>query len=61
MLKDGAIVAVAGRDQYHQRSPGAVDEVVDLAGQPATGTTNTVVRRLEAEILVIRPSPLCGE
>jgi hypothetical protein len=54
------IVGLAGRDQHDQRSSDAVDEVVNLAGQSTAGTTNTVVRRLDAGIVVIRPSPLCG-
>jgi hypothetical protein len=39
---------------------GAVDDLVDLAGQPTAGATDSVVRRLDGQILVIRPSPLCG-
>src|SRR5262245_15003473 len=59
MLEDRGVVGVSGRHQDHQRSAGAVDELVDLAGQPAAGATHAVVRRLDAGILVIRPSPLC--
>ena len=50
MLKDRGIIGLPGRDQDHQRSPNAVDQVVDLAGQPAAGPANTVVRRLDAQI-----------
>ena len=50
----------AGTDEDDQRSPPAVDELMDLGAQPATGTANAVVRRLGPEIRVIRPSPLCG-
>jgi hypothetical protein len=46
--------------QHHQRSSAAVDEVMDLAGQAAAGAANAVVRRLDRQIRVIRPSPLCG-
>jgi hypothetical protein len=60
VLKEWGVVGLTGRDQHHQRSPQTVDEVMDLAGQTATGTANAVVRRLDAEILVIRPSTLCG-
>ena len=60
VFKDRGIVGLLGRDQHHQWSPEAVDKVVDLAGQPTARTANAVVRRLDAEILVIRPSPLCG-
>ena len=60
MLEHRGVVGLAGADQHHQRSSRAVDEVVDLAGQPAAGTANAVVRRLDAQIRVIRPSPLCG-
>ena len=48
MLEERGVVGLTGRDQHHQRSPGAVDEMVDLAGQPAPGTANAVVRRLDA-------------
>jgi hypothetical protein len=60
MLEHRAVVGVTGPDEHHQRSPASVDEVVNLAGQPATGTANTVIRRLVEQIRVIRPSPLCG-
>ena len=60
MLGDRAVAGLAGADEDHQRQASAVDELVDLGAQPATGTTNAVVRRLGSEILVIRPSPLCG-
>jgi hypothetical protein len=53
-------VGLASGYQHHQRAPGAIDKVVDLAGQPAARAANTVVRRLDAGILVIRPTPLCG-
>jgi hypothetical protein len=51
---------LTGGDQHHQRAPGTVDQMVDLAGQPAAGAAYAVVRRLDARIRVIRPSPLCG-
>jgi hypothetical protein len=35
MLKDGTVMGLARRNQDHQWPSGAVDEVVDLAGQPA--------------------------
>ena len=60
ILEDRRVVGLARRDQHHQGAAGAVDEVVDLAGQPAAGTANSVVKRLDGQILVIRPSPLCG-
>jgi len=60
MLKDWGVVGLAGRHQHHQWSSEAIDEVPDLAGQPAAGPANTVVRRLDARILVVRPSPPCG-
>ena len=60
MLKDWGVVGLAGRHQHHQWSSEAIDEVVDLAGQPAAGAANAVVRRLDARILVIRASPPCG-
>ena len=60
VLEDGGVVGLAGRDQYHQGTSDAVDEVVNLAGQSAAGPTNAVVRRLDAGMVVVRPSPLCG-
>jgi hypothetical protein len=60
MLEHGAIVGLAGADEHHQRPSAPVDEVMNLAGQAATGTADAVVRRLDVQIRVIRPSPLCG-
>lgn len=60
MLEDWAVVGLTGGDQHHQGTARAVDEMVDLAGQSATRAANAVVRRLDVQILVIRPSPLCG-
>ena len=60
MLEHRAVVCLAGADQDDQRPAGSIDEVMDLAGLPAAGAANAVVRRLDARILVIRPSPLCG-
>ncbi len=60
MLELGAVMGLSGRDQDYQWAPGAVDEVVDFAGPSAARAANAVVRRLDAQILVIRPSPLCG-
>lgn len=60
MLEDRIVTGLTGSHEDHQRPPGTVDELVDLGAQPATGTANAVVRRLGAEIPVIRPSPLCG-
>jgi hypothetical protein len=60
VLEDRGVIGLTGRDQHHQRSSDAVHEVVDLAGQPAAGAANAVVRRLDAGIVVIRPSPPCG-
>lgn len=58
MLEDGCVIGLAGGDQHDQGSAGTVDEVMDLGGQPASGAANAVVRRLDARIRVIRPSPL---
>ncbi len=60
MLEYRVVTRLASTDQDHQRQTGAVDEVVDLGAQTAAGTSNAVVRRLDEEIVVIRPSPLCG-
>jgi hypothetical protein len=59
MLEHRAIMGLSGADEYHQRPAAAIYEVMDLAGQPATGTANTVVRRFDEQTRVIRPSPLC--
>lgn len=59
MLKHRAIVGLPSPDEHHQRPSVAVDKVMNLAGQPAAGTPNAMVRRLDQQILVIRPSPLC--
>ena len=58
MLEDWGVVGLAGRDQHYQRPSDTVDEVVNLAGQSAAGAADAVVRRLDAGIVVIRPSPL---
>lgn len=59
MLKYRAVVGLPSPDEHHQRPSVAVNEVMNLAGQPAAGTPNAMVRRLDQQILVIRPSPLC--
>lgn len=59
MLEDRTVVRLASADKHHQRPSGAVDEMMDLAGQPTARAANAVVRRLDSQILVIRPSPLC--
>ena len=59
MLEDGIVAGLAGADEDDQGQSSTVDELVDLGAQPAAGAANAVVRRLDAEILVIRPSPLC--
>lgn len=61
MLEHRVVTGLAGADEDHQGQTGAVDELVDLGAQTAAGTANAVVRRLDAGIVVIRPSPLCGE
>lgn len=59
MLEDWPVVGLTSADKYHQRTALTVDKVMDLAGQPAARAANAVVRRLDAKIRVIRPSPLC--
>ena len=44
--------------QRDQREPVAVDELVDLRRQAASGAADRVIRRLDARIRVIRSSPL---
>ena len=60
VFEDRRIVGLAGGNQHDQRSARPVHQVVNLGGQPAAGAANAVVRRLDARIGVIRPSPLCG-
>ena len=59
MLKHRAVMRLAGTDEHHKWPSVPVDEVVNLAGETAAGAANAVVRRLDAQIRVIRPSPLC--
>jgi hypothetical protein len=59
MLEHRTVMFLASTDEHHQGSSAAVDEVMSLAGQPAAGAANAVVRRLARQIRVIRPSPLC--
>ena len=61
VLEDRRVVGLTRRDQHHKRASPPVDEVMDLAGQPAAGAADAVIRRLDARIGVIRPIPLCGE
>ncbi|OBG37013.1 hypothetical protein A5672_18675 [Mycobacterium alsense] len=60
MLEHRIVSGLAGADEDHQGQPLAIDELVNLGAQPTAGTANAVVRRLDDQILVIRPSPLCG-
>ncbi|MGY4646372.1 hypothetical protein ACVWWN_000168 [Mycobacterium sp. URHB0021] len=57
MLQHGAVVGLAGAHEHYQRSSSSVDEVMNLAGQPAAGAANAMVRRRAGQIRVIRPSP----
>jgi len=60
MLEDRSVVGLPGGDQHDQGPSRTIDEMVNLAGQTAAGAAYRVVRRLDAWIRVIRPSPLCG-
>lgn len=60
MLEHRAVTSLAGADEGHQRPPGTVDKLMDFGAQPTARAANAVVRRLDAGIVVIRPSPLCG-
>lgn len=53
------ITSLPGPDEHHQWQSVAVDELVDLAAQTAARPANSMIRRLGAEILVIRQVPLC--
>ena len=46
-------------DQHNHGPPMAVDGVMDLGGPATAGATDRVVRRLDPQIRVVRPSP-CG-
>ncbi len=61
MLQHRVVTGLAGADQDHHGQPLAIDELVNLGAQPSAGAANAVVRRLDDQILVIRPSPLGGE
>jgi hypothetical protein len=50
---------LAGTDEHHQWPSVPVDEMVNLAGETTARAANAVVRRLDGQIRVIRPSPLC--
>ena len=56
----GSIASLAGTDQHDQGQAGAVDELVDLGAQTASGTADSMVRGLCEQILVIRQIPLCA-
>jgi hypothetical protein len=59
MLEHRSVMGLARAYEHHQRSSAAVDKVMDLAGQSTAGAANAVVRRLDRQIRVIRPSPPC--
>ena len=52
------VPGLPGRDQRHQRKPVPVDELMDLRRQATSGPADTVIRRLDPQILVTRSSPL---
>jgi hypothetical protein len=51
------IPSLACPDEDHHRQSVALDEVMDLGAQPTSGPSDAVIRRLDARIGVIRPSP----
>lgn len=53
------VAGLAGSDEYDQRTAVSVNELVDLRGQAAAGTTHGVIGRLDAQILVVRSCPVC--
>ena len=56
------VVDVPAGEHPRQGSPFPVRDEVDLAGQPAAGAADRMIRRLGPKILVIRWSPLwCGQ
>src|SRR5690606_12502970 len=52
---------LSGREDEREGASFAVADQVILRRQPAAGAADRVIRRLRAELLVIRPSPLCPE
>lgn len=48
-----------GRQHERQRPGSPIADQVVLGRQPTAGAADRVVRRLGAELLVVRPSPLC--
>jgi hypothetical protein len=54
-----AVTALPGAQQHHQRTAPAIAGVVDLGGQPAPGSADGVVNRLNVENLVIPQRPPC--
>lgn len=57
--KDRRVIGLARAEEHDQWSTLTVNEVMDLRAQPAAGAANTVIRRLDRQIRVIRPSPQC--
>lgn len=52
------VTSLPGRDHRGQPEPAAIDEVMALRPQATAGATDAVIRRLESDIRVIRPSAL---
>jgi hypothetical protein len=48
------VAALPRAEQHHQRPAVAVAQLVDLGRQASTGAADGVVRRLLAQILVVR-------
>jgi len=64
LLEHRAVVASAAGDHHRQRAALAVDGMMDLRRQPATGPTDAVTCRFnvrQRQFLVIRQCPLCPD
>lgn len=59
VLEHRGVPALPGPEQHHQRPHVPVAQVVDLRRQAAAGAADGVIRRLDAQIRVIRQVPLC--
>lgn len=57
MRENWGITGLTGRDEDHYRQAMAVDELVDLRRQAASGAAYGVVRRLGLRIRAIRLCP----
>ena len=53
------VTGLTRSDQDHQRQTGTINEWMDLGAQTASGAAYSMISRLDAQIRVIRQTPLC--